>query len=157
MKKSWIVVLTMTVAVLVAIPFAHAGMARRAHGHYGGGGMAGHHAGAFFGHLRALHEKLDLSEAQTEQIKQIAAEVHEQNANYVSAIHDDVQAVADVLIADPNAVDKAESLLKQNAEARRQVGENILRGVSRALKVLTPEQRDKLADLVAEHREQMKR
>jgi Spy/CpxP family protein refolding chaperone len=163
MKKRWIAVLVVVLVAAVAIPIAYAGMNRRGGmgmhgmGMHGMHGEEGGHGFAFFGHLRALREKLDLSDAQVEQIKQIAADVHEKNASFRGSMKDDFHAVADVLIADPNAIDRAEEILSKNEAARREMRDNMLRGVSRALNVLTPEQRGKLAGIVAEHRERMNR
>lgn len=157
MTKGWIAAAAIATLGVVAVPVAKAQFHGGSHGH------ARHEMGAMgfgggmgpLGHLRQLREKLDLSDEQVAQIKQIAVDVHQQNSVYHTAMKEDFHQVAKVLIANPNDVDRAESLLEQNENARKQFRQNILKGVSRALNVLTPEQRSKLADIVAEHEQRM--
>ena len=153
MSKGWIAAAAIAALGVVAVPVAQAQLHNGGHGRHEMGAMG--FGGGMFGHLRALREKLDLSDEQVAQIKQIAADVHQQNGSYHEAMKNDFHQVAKVLIANPNDVDRAEELLEQNEVARKQLRQNILKGVSRALNVLTPEQRSKLGDIVAEHMQQM--
>lgn len=151
MKKRTILiaaVLTLTLAAL-AVPFVHAGPGGRMHGDLGFGHAAGF--GFLHQHLGKLKDELDLSDAQAAQLHSIFRETRQQNAPYREQMHGTLKSVAQTLIADPNDVAGAQALLDRQEEAHRAMRNNIVVAASKALNVLTPEQRTKLAGLMAEH------
>lgn len=145
-KRNWIIAVVIMLVGLASIPLVAAG--RRMHE-----GMHGDAVEGFVGmrHLRYLKNELDLSDQQVDQLKSIAAEVREENAQYRQQMHSSFKEVAGVLINDPSATANAEQILDRNDANREQMRRNILDGVSRALKVLTPEQRAELKTLLEKH------
>ena len=59
--------------------------------------------------------------------------------------------VAQILIKNPNDVASAQALLDQQLENERVMRTNALNAASKALNVLTPDQRTKLSTMVQEH------
>lgn len=145
-----IVALAVTPAI-VAGPGGHSrhGFAG-GHGHSAGGGHGGL---ALLGHLRHLKEELDLTAPQVEQIKEIVASAHEQNAQYSDQLHGGFTGVAQVLLANPNDIARAQALLDQQEVAERAMKSNLLNATAKALGVLNAEQRAKLSSRLAEHSE----
>ena len=138
MKKR-LIIITLILTALAAVPFVYAGpggMHKR-----GGGG----HGLAFLAHLEHVKGELDLSDAQVDQLKDIARATHEQNGQYREQIHGTLKQVATVLLTNPNDVAGAQAVLDQQAAAEKQLKSNLLAAASKALNVLTPEQRTKLA------------
>lgn len=158
MKKK-ILILTVVLAALAAVPILHAGPGF-GHGRHAGPGMGGDmgaHGFAILGYLGRIREELDLTDAQADQIHAILKETHEQNAQYREQLHGSMKNVAQTLIANPNDVAGAQALLDQQAAAERALKANMLTAASKALNVLTAEQRTKLAEIVAEHAERMEK
>ncbi|HEX6095462.1 MAG TPA: Spy/CpxP family protein refolding chaperone [Thermoanaerobaculia bacterium] len=152
MKKRIAIALTLVLAVgaLVAAPLV---LADGPGGHFRGG-MGGHALGHGFGPLaRLMHvkEELDLSEEQVDRIKDIFAETRVQTAPYRKQLHGGYEGVAKALLANPDDVAGAQALIDQQTNAERAMKASILNGASKALAVLTPEQRAKLGTMVAEH------
>lgn len=148
-------ILTFIVASLAAVPLVvyAAGPMHRMQGmHDMHGGPEGF---GFFGHLRAVARELDLSDAQRDQIHQIFREAREQNAQYREQLHGGFQSVAQKLIANPNDIAGAQALIDRQDATERAMKTNMLTAASKALNVLTPEQRTKLAGIVAEHAAKM--
>jgi Spy/CpxP family protein refolding chaperone len=147
MKKR-LIILSLVLTTLAAAVYAGPGMHRaRGEGHGFGGG----HGFPLFGHLREISRELDLSEAQKEQIHAIMRESREQNKQYREQLHGGFTSVARLLIENPNNVAGAQALLDQQAAAERALKQNMLASASRALNVLTPQQRTKLAQVIARH------
>ncbi|MDQ3283267.1 MAG: periplasmic heavy metal sensor [Acidobacteriota bacterium] len=152
--------LVVLIAALAAVPlfvYAAGPAMQRMHGH---GGPGGHGAPGFAGlgfmaHLRQVSEELDLSAAQKEQIHGILRQAHEQNAQYREQLHGGFQSVAQALIANPNDIAGAQALMARNEAAESAMKANMLTAASKALNVLTPEQRTKLSGIVAEHAAKM--
>jgi Spy/CpxP family protein refolding chaperone len=142
MKKKVIAVLAAGIITLTAVPLAFAARAERR----GQGGFDGH--GAVFGMLHRAADELELTTAQKEQLKAIAREVRAENAAYRQTMRGGVKDVASLLIQNPNDVAAAEAVLAKNDEAREQIRSNVLRGVSKALNVLTPSQRAELGQML---------
>ena len=147
-KRSALFAAILAAGLLAAVPFVHAGPGM----HRGPGGHGGH-AGMFFGHLRHLQEELDLTEAQADQIRGIFAELHTQNAAYHDQLKGGFHGVAEVLLANPNDLTAAQALIDQQASAERAMKANMLAAASKALNVLTAEQRTELAQIVKERGE----
>jgi Spy/CpxP family protein refolding chaperone len=135
--KKRLIIITLIIAVLGAVPFAYA-----APRHRGGRGL--------LGHLNQLRSELDLSDAQVEQIRSIARATREQNEGFRETMHGTFKDVAATLLTNPNDVAAAQTLLDRQAAAERQLKTNLLAAASKALNVLTPEQRTKLALHLAE-------
>jgi|ERR1051325_1301163 Spy/CpxP family protein refolding chaperone len=130
----------------LAVPFAFAqhmrarGMAM--HGGPGGPDFAGT---MMLGHLARAQEQLGLSDQQVADIKTIFKSLHEQNAAYREQLHGNMKSIADALIADPNNVAAAQAILAQQEAVEHAMKVNALNAAAKALGVLTPDQRTKLA------------
>jgi Spy/CpxP family protein refolding chaperone len=146
-KRIAIVGSILVVAALVAVPLVYA------QSHHMGMGMHGGGFGFFGGgrHLQHLAGELDLSEQQVDQIKAIFTELHEQNAQYRESLHGGIKAIAETLIKDPNNTAAAQALIDQQTASEKALKTNMLNATSKALNVLTAEQRAKLGQLVEEH------
>lgn len=159
-RRTWILMAALVVAGLAVVPFVYGGPGR-GHGVFGGHegsggreGLGAHpafgHGMGFLGHMGKIQEELDLSDAQVDQIKAIFRDAHEQNAENRQRLHGGMESVARTLIADPNDIAAAQALIDQQAEAERALKASILNAMSKALNVLTPEQRTKLGTLIDE-------
>ena len=144
-KRLSIIAIVTAVALLVAVPILHAGPGGG--GHRGGG----HGFGMLGGHLRHLAADLELTDQQKEQIHAIFKEAHEQNAQYRESMHDGLKSATEALLKNPNDLAGAQALLDQQATAERAMKANMLTATSKALNVLTAEQRAELAQKIAEH------
>jgi protein CpxP len=156
MKKRLILITTLiAIAALAIVPFVYAGHGRQMRGGgHGMGGHGGHGMGfGFMGHVDRIKDELDLTDAQVVQIKAIVAEAHEQNAGLHEQMHGGFKGVAEKLIANPNDIAGAQALLDQQHAAERTLKTNMITAASKALNVLTPDQRTKLGELIAEHGE----
>jgi protein CpxP len=150
--KKRLILITLTLAAVAAIPFfVYAGPGMHGHGMRGHGMHANGHGGfggggfGFIGHLAKLKTELNLSDAQVEQIKAIMKETHEQNAGFRDQLHGTLKDVATTLLTNPNDVAGAQAVVDRQAAAERELKTNLIAAASKALNVLTPEQRTKLA------------
>lgn len=135
----------LALVALVAAPILYAGPGRmHAHGMAGGRGMGP------LAHLQKAQQELGLSDQQVTEIKTIFADLRTQNAAYREQLHGGLQGVISTLIKNPNDVAEAQAIIDEQAQAERAVKTNILTAASKALSVLTPEQRAKLGDLIAQ-------
>ncbi len=132
-------------AFLAYVPFAFADrtMMHRDGMMGGGPGMA------FFGHLRHLKSDLNLTDDQVTQIKAIAQSLRDQNAQYRDQLHGGMQQVAQTLIKDPSNVAAAQAIIDGQSTAENAMKKNALNAASKALQVLTADQRAKLGDALA--------
>jgi|SRR5215212_753887 len=149
MKKRIAIVGTiLVVAALAAVPFVYAQPHRGPGGHGEHGGGLG-----FFGgrHLDKIAQELNLSEQQVDQIKAIFAELHEQNAQYREDMHGGMKSIMETLLKDPNNTAAAQALIDQQSANEKVMKTNMLNATSRALNVLTTEQRAQLGQLLEEH------
>lgn len=138
--------------VVMAVPFAYAQHMRRGGpGHRMGPGGGDLGAIMMLGHLEHAKETLGLSDAQVDQIKGIFKGLHEQNAASRDELHGSLKSVAEILIANPNDVAAAQAALAQQEAAEHTMKVNALNAASKALNVLTAEQRATLAEKVREH------
>jgi Spy/CpxP family protein refolding chaperone len=136
--------------VLVAAPFA---LAQRMHGGPHGGGDFG--GVMFLGHLQRAKAALGLSDQQVGDIETIFKDLRTQNQPYRESLHGAMKQIATTLITNPNDLATAQALLDQQTNAERQMKSNALAAASKALNVLTPEQRAKLQTFVTEHHSRM--
>jgi Spy/CpxP family protein refolding chaperone len=146
MKKRALTITAVVAAVLAlaAVPLVYAQT-----GHMHRMGM-----GAGMGplaHLGKLQTELGLSDQQVSQIKTIVAETHQQNAQYRQQLHGGIHAAIAALLKNPNDVAGAQAIIDQQTQAEAALKTSVLNAASKALNVLTPEQRDKLATLMAQH------
>jgi Spy/CpxP family protein refolding chaperone len=159
-KRSLILGTAVLLAVLVAVPFAYA-QHRRAHG-LGMGAGEGMRGGAgrgelgtlmMLGHLEHARGALGLSDQQVDDIKGAFRDLRQQNSAYRAQLHDGYKGIAAALIADPNNVAAAQALLEKQEAAEHAMRLNALNAAAKALSVLTPDQRTKLADHIRERSE----
>jgi len=128
--------------VILAVPFAFAQHGRGMHER---GDMM------MFGHLQKAKDALGLSDQQMTDIKAIFQQLHEQNASYRQQVHGGMQQIMQTLVKNPNDLAAAQALIDQQTEAERAMKSNMLNAASKALNVLTADQRAKLSDLIQEH------
>lgn len=150
--KRWSILAAVLAAlVLVAVPFVYAqGLRHSRHSHgFGGFGM--------FGRLERAQRALDLSDAQVDEIRAIGAALRDQNAPYREQLRGRYTEVAQALLKNPNDMAAAQAFLDQQMTAERTMRQNTLTAASKALNVLTPEQREKASALVAERTSRMQR
>ena len=145
MKKHTIAIATaVALTALVAVPFAFAQHARHMRGDGFGGAM-------FLGHLQHAKAQLGLTDQQTSDIKAIFQQLKQQNQPYRVSMRSTMQQVAQTLLNNPNDVATAQALINQQADAERTMKTNALNAASKALNVLTADQRAKLSTMVQEH------
>jgi Spy/CpxP family protein refolding chaperone len=149
MRKRTIVILAiLTTLALAAVPFVYA---QGFHRHQADAGSMGDLRGMMFlGRLHRVQAALDLSDAQVDQLKAIAQQVHEQNAPYRQQLRDGRLQIAQALLANPNDTAAAQAMIDQQTTAERTMKMNVLAGVSKALNVLTPDQRAKASQFLAD-------
>jgi Spy/CpxP family protein refolding chaperone len=151
MKKRLAILGLVLIAAAAAL-YAGPGRHMRAGGHGGPGGH-GFGAGFMLGHLHEIAGELDLTDAQKTQIHAIFEETRDANEQYRDQMHGGLKDAARVLIDNPNDLAGAQAILDQQTASERALKSNILRGVSKALNVLTPAQRTELAELIAKRHE----
>jgi len=149
MRKRTIVILAILATLaLAAVPFVYAqGFHRHQTNADSAGGLRGI---MFFGRLHRAQKALDLGDAQVDQLKTIAQQVHEQNAPLRQQLRDGRLQIAQALLANPNDLAAAQALIDQQTTAERTMKMNVLAGVSKALNVLTPDQRAKASQFLAD-------
>ena len=147
MKKRNVILASLIVVItLVAVPFV---VAAGPHG-----GRGGHHGGGDpLGMLLRAKEELNLSDAQVDQIKTIFKSLHEQNAANRDQLRGGHEEIISTLLANPGNVAAAQRILDEQLAAEKTLKSNMLQAASKALSVLTPEQRTKLAEHIGEMRE----
>jgi Spy/CpxP family protein refolding chaperone len=144
MKKRFTLAAGLAIAVtLAAVPFIDAQPMR----HHGGREL-----GFLFGRLDKAKQALGLTDEQASQLKAIAQELHAQNAPYRDQLRGGFQSVATTLLNNPNDLAAAQALLDQQSQAEKALKSNVLNAASKALNVLTPEQRAKVAQFIADRR-----
>jgi periplasmic protein CpxP/Spy len=153
-KKHLTIAAVIATLVLVVAPFA---LAQRMHGgpHGGPGGDLG--GVMFLGHLQRAKHALGLSEQQVTDIENVFRDLRTQNQTYRDSLHGAMKDIATTLINNPNDVAAAQALLDKQEAAEHQMKTNALLAASKALNVLTPDQRAKLGDFVKEHHGRMMR
>lgn len=152
-RKHLTIAAVVATLVLVAAPFALAQRMHRAP--HGGPGEIG--GVMFLGHLQQAKHALGLSDQQVTDIETIFKDLRAQNQQYRESLHGAMKDVATTLINNPNDVAAAQALLDKQEAAEHQMKANALLAASKALNVLTPDQRAKLGDFVKEHHARMMR
>lgn len=137
-KRKAIVTAVVAIIALAAMPFVYAQTAGR-HRHAGG---------LMFGHFNRIRAALGLTDDQVTQLKAVREDLRAQNAPYRDQTRGGFAAVAQTLLKNPDNLAGAQVLIDQQSAVRRAMQVNILNATSRALKVLTPEQRAKAAELL---------
>jgi Spy/CpxP family protein refolding chaperone len=144
-KRNTIIIAALAIVTLAGFPFVYAQHMRGMHA-----GMHGGPLGEFgFGRLERAKETLGLTDAQVDQLKAIVTELRTQNAPYRQQIHGTMVQVAQTLVKDPNNIAAAQALLDQQTAAEQTMKANTLAAASKALSVLTPDQRTKVADFIS--------
>ena len=140
MKKSTLTIAALMLVALAAVPFLYAG------------GRHQHAMGGFgpLGRLAHAQKELGLSDQQVAEIKTIFKATHEQNAASLDQLHGGFQSVMATLVKNPNDVAAAQAILDQQEQVERTMKSNLLSAASKALNVLTPDQRDKLGTMLSE-------
>jgi Spy/CpxP family protein refolding chaperone len=110
-----------------------------------------------FRNIDRVREELNLSDNQVAQIKVIFAELREQNREYRESMRGGFGDVAEALLANPNDLAAAQKLIEEREAARSAMKANRLNAMSKALNVLTAEQRAKLSEIVAKRAERRER
>jgi Spy/CpxP family protein refolding chaperone len=137
---------TVALAIMIAAPFA---FAQRRAMHARGNGFD---APMMFGRLERAKRALDLSDDQVTQIRSIFSDLRSQNAQYRDSLRNGFGTAFEALLANPNDTAAAQLAVDQQAAAERAMKANTIKAVSKALNVLTSEQRAKLATFVQERR-----
>jgi Spy/CpxP family protein refolding chaperone len=143
MKNRSLIAIAVLIAVAgVAAPFAFA-QRRAMHA-----GAHGFDEPMMFGRLERARKVLDLSDEQVTQIRAIFTELRQQNAPYRDSIRSGFGSAFQALLANPNDVAGAQRALDQQDATERAMKANAITAFSKALNVLTPDQRAKLGTLV---------
>jgi len=144
-RRTTTLVATIALLIAAAVPLAYAA---------GPGRHRGAHGEGFpLMRLERAKQALDLSDQQVDQIKSIFADVREQNAPYRDQLRGNMRGVAQTLIDNPNNIAGAQAVLDQQLAAEKTMKQNMLNAAAKALGVLTPEQRGKLAQFLAAREE----
>lgn len=147
-KKYLTIAAVVAMLVLVAAPFA---LAQRMHGGAHGMGGPGELGGVMFlGHLQHAKQALGLSDQQVTDIETIFKDLRTQNQQYRESLHGNMKQIAAILINNPNDTAAAQALIDKQSDAERQMKTNALLAASKALNVLTPDQRGKLQTFLNE-------
>lgn len=141
MKTRNLVLITLVALTLLTTPFLFAGPHGRLHRE----GALGHLA--MLGHAR---EELNLTDQQVDEIKSIFRQVREQNAAYRDQRRGGLKDITAALLDNPNNIAAAEAVLDRQTQAERVMKLNLLNATSKALNVLTADQRAKLGSMIAE-------
>jgi Spy/CpxP family protein refolding chaperone len=132
------------VTVALAVPFAVA-----QHMHMRGAGYGGHAHGEsssmMLSRLERARTALGLSDQQVTDITKIVTDLKTQNEPYRTALKGGRQAIVQALLDNPNDLATAQALLDKQNAAEQQIKVNTLNAASKALNVLTPDQRGKAA------------
>jgi Spy/CpxP family protein refolding chaperone len=144
-KRSLILAAAAALVVLTIVPFSYAQHMRRGGGpgHGPDGGLG---AIMMLGHLEHAKEVLGLSDQQVSDIKAIFGDLRTQNATLHEQLRGSVKAVAEKLIANPNDIAGAQAEMAKQEAAEHTLKVNTLNAASKALNVLTAEQRAKIAE-----------
>ena len=143
MKKPIIITIVIAAIIAIAAPLLFAGVnAERRASDLGPAG------GLLLERVHRIAGELDLTDEQVIELRHIGKAVRQQNAAYRAEMRQNFRQAAAVLIANPDDTVRAKQILQQSAASEQELRANILEGVSKALNVLTPEQRTKLGTML---------
>lgn len=148
-KRAVVIFAILATLALAAVPFVYAQGLHR-HQMMNADRLSGMGGMMFLGPLHRAKVALDLTDAQVDQLKAIAQEVHDQNATYRQQLRDTRLQIAQLLLANPNDTSAAQALIDQQTTAERNLKMNVLAATAKALNVLTPEQRAKAAQFITD-------
>ncbi len=139
-KTLWILVPTIVVGLLAApIVWAHQQMHAKDQSMF-----------MMLGKMRELRQELNLTDDQVNQLRTIATQTRDANRAERAAFRANIGEAGLVLLKNPDDVAAAQKILDRNDEARLQLRASVLQGVSDAIRVLTPDQREKVAQKIQE-------
>jgi protein CpxP len=139
-KRTLIFLVAAAMVTVLAVPFAIAQHRHRMHG-----SIAGDDGTMMLGRLQHAKAALGLTDQQAADIKTIFTDLRAQNEPYRTSLRGGHQAIAQLLLANPNDIAGAQALIDKQGVAERQMKVNMLTAASKALNVLTPDQRAKAA------------
>lgn len=154
-KKYLTVAAVIGTLVLVAAPFA---FAQRMHGHSRGNMGGGDMGVMFLGHLQQAKAALGLSDQQVTDIQTIFTDLKAQNAPLRDSMKGGFHSVLTTLLNNPNDLSTAQAQLDAQEQTEHQMKANALVAASKALNVLSADQRGKLQQFISDRmaRHQMK-
>jgi P pilus assembly/Cpx signaling pathway, periplasmic inhibitor/zinc-resistance associated protein len=148
-RKAWLITGIVALVAVMAVPIAYAQHQRHGSDEFGGFGP--------FAKVHWLKQQLGLTDDQASQIRDIASGVRDQNREYRKTMRANMADAGKILIANPTDLAAAQAVLAHNADAEAAMKTNILKGVSQALQVLTPEQRVKLGTVLEQRKQEKSR
>jgi Spy/CpxP family protein refolding chaperone len=131
--------------LMVAVPLAFAQRMHAAHDQGEFGSMM------MLGHLQQAKADLGLSDQQVSDLQAVFKQAQDQNATYRQQHRDAMHQIMQTLLKNPNDLAGAQALLDQQTESEKAMKSNLLNAASKALNVLSADQRAKLGDLIAQH------
>ncbi|HJT15877.1 MAG TPA: Spy/CpxP family protein refolding chaperone [Thermoanaerobaculia bacterium] len=143
-KRVFIITGALVLTALLAVPFAFAQHMHRMRGQAFGGAM-------FFGRLHHVRQALGLTDQQVTDIQAVFTDLRQQNQQLRQSQRATMQQVAQILLNNPNDVASAQALIDQQTTAERTMKINALNAMSKALNILTPDQRAKAASMLQQH------
>ena len=146
MTRRYTLAAVFAILIAAAVPFIYA---QPMMGHHGGPGGHDGGFGFLFGRLDRAKAALNLTDDQVSQLQAIATDLKSQNAPYREQLRGGFQQITTTLLNNPNDVAAAQALLNQQTAAENAMKTNTLNAASKALNVLTAEQRAKLAEFIA--------
>ncbi len=134
-------------ALVVSIPLVA--------GPHGRGGFGGHEGGLMSGlhRLHSMKGELGITAEQEQQLKVVHQSVRDENRELSKQMPAAFMNAGAVLLANPDDLAGARAVLQRQQSVELELRANMLEGVSQALKVLTPEQRAKLAAKIRNHKQ----
>ena len=95
--------------------------------------------------LRTVAESINLTDEQVIELRYIAKDVRQENANSRAVMRKNFLDAAQLLLDNPGDIEGARGILKGNEAVVDERRSNVLEGISESLTVLTPEQRSQLS------------
>ncbi len=142
MKKRTLIITAAALAIVLAVPFAFA-QHMRMQGQQAAPGMP-----MFLFRLQHAQQALGLSDQQVSDIQSIFQALKQQNAPVAQSLRGGMLQIAQTLVNDPNNVQAAQALIDQQSAARHTIEVNTLNAASKALNVLTTDQRAQLLTMI---------
>jgi Spy/CpxP family protein refolding chaperone len=141
------ILVTTTIVALITLLIVPLALAQRAH-RFADQGEFGPKVMLF--NLQRAKARLGLTDQQVSDVQAIFQTLRQQNEPYRQSLRGGMQAIMQTLLKNPNDIGAAQALLDQQTEAERAMKANLLNATSKALAVLTPDQRTQLSVLIEE-------